>query len=145
MTKQSLSRAPIVLSQVLKRYDTTMGQFEALKKVNLEIRQGEFVAIVGKSGSGKSTLLNVIAGIDRPTSGSVMVAGKAIEELSEHQLSAWRGATVGIVFQFFQLLPTLTVQENIMLAMDFCEKYPPRDRRARAGFAWPGGLGRSGR
>jgi len=132
MTKQILLRPPIVLNQVIKCYATTSGPFAALKNVNLEIQQGEFVAIVGKSGSGKSTLVNVIAGMDRPTSGSVIVAGQAIEGLNEHRLSKWRGATVGIVFQFFQLLPTLTVVENELLAMDFCQKYPPRDRRSRA-------------
>lgn len=132
MIKPSLSQPPIVLSQVLKNYETPSGPFAALNNVNLEIKYGEFVAIVGKSGSGKSTLLNVIAGIDRPTSGSVVVAGQAIDALNEQQLSRWRGATVGIVFQFFQLLPTLTVLENIMLAMDFCEKYPSHHRRARA-------------
>ncbi|PRC91768.1 ABC-type antimicrobial peptide transport system ATPase component [Solimicrobium silvestre] len=125
-------RPPIILHDVVKSYETPSGSFMALKKVSLEIQQGEFIAVVGKSGSGKTTLLNVIAGIDRPSSGSVTVAGQALQELSEHQLSTWRGTTVGIVFQFFQLLPTLTALENVMLAMDFCKKYPARERRARA-------------
>ncbi len=87
---------------------------------------------VGRSGSGKSTLLNMVAGIDRPSAGTVMVGGSSIERLSADRLAAWRGRAVGVVFQFFQLLPTLTVAENVMLPMDFCATYPARERRARA-------------
>ncbi len=97
------------------------------------------MAIVGKSGSGKSTLLNMVGGIDRPTSGAVNVGGNAIEGMSENQLALWRGRHVGLVFQFFQLLPTLTVAENVMLPMDFCRTFPPAERRgARARPARPG-------
>jgi putative ABC transport system ATP-binding protein len=98
---------------------------DALAGVDLQIAAGELCAIVGRSGSGKSTLLNLIAGIDRPTAGEVRVAGCALHALGESALSAWRGRNVGIVFQSFQLLPTLTVLENAMLPMDFCGTYPP--------------------
>jgi putative ABC transport system ATP-binding protein len=100
--------------------------------LELELRGGEFVAIVGQSGSGKSTLLNLLAGIERPTSGSIAIDGVRIDTLRERELSAWRGRAVGIVFQFFQLLPTLTALENVMLPMDFARRWPPRERRARA-------------
>jgi putative ABC transport system ATP-binding protein len=93
---------------------------------------GEFVAVVGKSGSGKTTLLNVLAGIDRPTTGEIVVADTPVHALSESQLAEWRGKAVGLVFQFFQLLPTLTVLENVMLAMDFVDAVPPGARRSRA-------------
>ena len=96
------------------------------------LARGELTAIVGQSGSGKSTLLNLVAGIDRPTRGEIVVAGTALHELPERALSAWRGRAVGIVFQFFQLLPALTAAENVMLPMDFCRTRPARERRARA-------------
>jgi putative ABC transport system ATP-binding protein len=117
---------------VSKTYDAPPGPFTALIDVSLVVERGEFVAIVGRSGSGKTTLLNLLAGIDRPTSGEVEVGGVAVHSLPESRLSAWRGRTVGLVFQFFQLLPTLTVAENVMLPMDFGNTYPPRIRRARA-------------
>jgi putative ABC transport system ATP-binding protein len=122
----------IQLRRVSKSYDTPAGSFLALRDVDLDIRAGELVAIVGKSGSGKSTLLNVISGIDRPTGGDVIVAGTALHASSETALAKWRGATVGIVFQFFQLLPTLTVVENVMLPMDFLGTRALRSRRAHA-------------
>ena len=122
----------ISLHQVTKTYETPAGKFAALKNVDLEIRPGQFVGIVGKSGSGKSTLLNLVAGIDRPSTGSVAVAGTEIQSLSENKLAAWRGRNVGFVFQFFQLLPTLTAAENVMLPMDFSRSVPLRERRKRA-------------
>jgi len=103
-----------------------------LRAVTLDLPRGEFVAIVGKSGSGKSTLINLIAGIDRPTSGEVRVAGTDVHGLDESRLATWRGRSVGVVFQFFQLLPTLTVLENLMLPMDFCGTYPKAQARERA-------------
>ncbi len=122
----------IALRQVSKTYPGSAGAFTALADVDLSIARGEFVVIVGQSGSGKSTLLNLLAGIDRPSRGEVNVAGQALHHMSERALSAWRGRAVGIVFQFFQLLPTLTAIENVMLPMDFCRQWPKHDRRSRA-------------
>lgn len=122
----------ISLHHVNKTYETPAGKFAALKDIDLEIEPGQFVGVVGKSGSGKSTLLNMVAGIDRPSAGSVAVAGTEIQHLSENRLAAWRGRNVGFVFQFFQLLPTLTVVENVMLPMDFSRSVPLRERRKRA-------------
>jgi ABC-type lipoprotein export system ATPase subunit len=122
----------IELHDVLKVYQSTAGSFTALKGVDLEIGRGEFVAIIGKSGSGKSTLINMITGIDRPTSGEVLVGDTAVHTLSEGQMAVWRGRNLGIVFQFFQLLPALSIVENVMLPMDFCGMYTPHERRERA-------------
>ncbi len=122
----------IELQGLSKTYETPAGAFAALRGVDLTVDAGEFAAVVGKSGSGKSTLLNLVGGIDRPTSGSVRVGGRSIGGMSENDLSLWRGRHVGLVFQFFQLLPTLTVTENVMLPMDFSGGFPPADRRKRA-------------
>jgi putative ABC transport system ATP-binding protein len=122
----------IDLQGVTKAYDVAAGKFLALKAIDIQVNAGEFVAVVGKSGSGKSTLINMITGIDMPTSGKVIVASTAVHELDQEQLAVWRGRNVGIVFQFFQLLPTLTVLENIVLPMDFCNTFPVRERNARA-------------
>src|SRR6266498_3784274 len=111
---------PIIdLRGVDKYYTSAAGDYHALKSIDLCICAGEFVGIIGKSGSGKSTLLNMITGIDRPTSGEVYVNGTAVHELNENRMARWRGKNLGIVFQFFQLLPTISVIENIMLPMDF--------------------------
>lgn len=122
----------VEVRQAIKTFDSPAGRFTALKGIDLDLNQGEFVAIVGKSGSGKSTLLNILTGIDRPTTGEVLVGGAPISRLTEDQIARWRGRTVGVVFQFFQLLPTLTVIENVMLPMDFCNTFPGRERQARA-------------
>jgi putative ABC transport system ATP-binding protein len=122
----------IELRQVVKTYVSSAGSFTALKGIDLRIDSGEFVAIVGKSGSGKTTLINVLTGIDRPTAGEVCIAGTQVHRLDEGQLAAWRGANLGIVFQFFQLLPTLTVLENVRLPMDFGNRYTPAEREERA-------------
>jgi putative ABC transport system ATP-binding protein len=122
----------IQLQGVTKTYETPAGTFPALRGIDLTVAPGEFVAIVGRSGSGKSTLLNLLGGIDRPTAGSLTVAGAAIGGLGADALAVWRGRKIGIVFQFFQLLPTLTVAENVMLPMDFAGLYPGRERAARA-------------
>ncbi|SDE04041.1 ABC transporter ATP-binding protein [Sporomusa acidovorans] len=124
--------AAVELVDVRKSYVTEAGQFEALKGIRLQVDAGEFVAVVGKSGSGKSTLINMITGIDRPTGGEVWVAGTPVHTLTENQIAIWRGRTVGVVFQFFQLLPTLTVLENVMLPMDFCDMYDKTARPKRA-------------
>ena len=122
----------ITLRDVTKTYDTPAGPFTALRAIDLDVRPGEFVAVVGRSGSGKSTLLNMLAGIDRPSAGSVAVGGASLKELSHDRLAQWRGRTVGVVFQFFQLLPTLTALENVLLPMDFCGVIPASQRRACA-------------
>lgn len=122
----------IELRKLVKTYETAAGPFTALRDVDLHVDRGEFVAVVGKSGSGKSTLINMVTGIDRPSSGEVLVGDTAVHKLKEGQIAVWRGKNVGIIFQFFQLLPTLTVLENIMLPMDFCNVIPARKRRDRA-------------
>jgi ABC-type lipoprotein export system ATPase subunit len=122
----------IDLRDVHKYYKTAVGDYHALKSIDLQINPGEFVSIIGKSGSGKSTLLNMITGIDRPSSGEVYVNGQAVHELNENRMARWRGKNLGIVFQFFQLLPTISVIENIMLPMDFCRTFPMREREKRA-------------
>jgi len=122
----------IELRSVVKNYKTAVGDFPALKSVDLHIESGEFVGVIGKSGSGKSTLLNMITGIDRPTTGEVYVNGTAVHGLNENRMARWRGKNLGIVFQFFQLLPTISIIENIMLPMDFCRTYPMREREKRA-------------
>ena len=122
----------IELRRATKKYPGPQGEFAALCEVNLRIERGEYVTIVGASGSGKSTLLNLMAGIDRATSGEVVVAGTSLQGLSERSLSAWRGRELGIVFQFFQLMPTLTAVENVMLPMDLCNRWPAIERRERA-------------
>jgi putative ABC transport system ATP-binding protein len=122
----------IQVSDVVKSYPLAAGEVVAVDHLSLDIGQGEFVAVVGRSGSGKTTLLNLLAGIDRPSSGTVRVAGADLGRLSESGLAAWRGRNVGLVFQFFQLLPTLTVAENVMLPMDFARTVPAAERRDRA-------------
>lgn len=124
--------AAVELVAVRKVYATGAGEFAALKGVNLTVKQGEFAAVVGKSGSGKSTLINMITGIDRPTGGEVWVDGTPVHTLTENQIAVWRGRTLGVVFQFFQLLPTLTALENVMLPMDFCHVYNKAERPRRA-------------
>jgi putative ABC transport system ATP-binding protein len=124
--------AVIEVHAVAKTYPTAGGDFPALKGVDLTVHAGELVAVVGRSGSGKTTLLNLLAGIDLPSSGQIRVAGTAVHDLSQSRLAAWRGRTIGLVFQFFQLLPTLTVAENVMLPMDFCGTVPARRRRSVA-------------
>ena len=122
----------IDLQQVVKIYETPAGPFTAIKGIDLKVKAGEFVAVIGKSGSGKSTLINMITGIDRPTLGEIYVAGTPVHKLNETQIAAWRGRNVGVIFQFFQLLPTLSLIENVMLPMEFCGLYSLRERRERA-------------
>jgi putative ABC transport system ATP-binding protein len=123
---------PIRLRDVTRSYPVGDSSFRALDGVSLELPQGAFVAVVGRSGSGKSTLVNMLAGLDRPSTGSVEVHGERLEQLDEDALSSWRGKHVGVVFQFFQLLPTLTVAENVALPMDFCGTHKPKAARQRA-------------
>ncbi len=127
------SQTPIVtLDHVHKTYETPRGPFAALHDVSLEIWPRELVAVVGKSGSGKTTLLHLIAGIDLPSGGEVTVAGQSLAGRSEDERASLRGRSIGVVFQFFQLLPTLTVAENVVLPMDLCDVWPRAQRRARA-------------
>lgn len=130
--KSDRSGNAIHLRHLVKTYVNAAGEFPALRDINLEIGYGQFVSIVGKSGSGKSTLLNMLTGIDHPTSGEVIIGGQDIYKLTESKRSLWRGRNAGIVFQFFQLLPTLTLLENTMLPMDYCRVYPVNDRTERA-------------
>jgi len=120
------------LREVVKTYQGAAGTFTALKGVDLQVESGAFVSIIGKSGSGKSTLINVITGIDRPTSGEVIVDDVHIHTLNEEQIAIWRGRSIGVIFQFFQLLPTLTAVENILLAMDYGGQYSAAARPERA-------------
>ena len=122
----------ISLRNVVKDYDGLAGTVRVLQSLSLEVHKGEFVGVCGPSGSGKSTLINMITGIDRPTSGDVLVADTLLNKLSENELARWRGRSVGVIFQFFQLLPTLTVVENIMLPMDFCRMWTLKERPVRA-------------
>ena len=122
----------IVMKEISKVFKTQAGDFAALKNVTAHFYRGEFVSVVGRSGSGKSTLINMLTGIDRPTSGTVDVGGVCITELSESQMSDWRGRNLGVVFQFFQLLPMLSLLENVILPMDFCNRYPFDERADRA-------------
>lgn len=123
---------PIQLNQLSKFYETSAGRFSALKNITITIDRGEYIAIVGKSGSGKSTLLNMLTGIDHPDEGSVIINNQKVHSLSENDLATWRGKNIGIVFQFLQLIPTLTILENILLAMEFVNVIPKKDRVQRA-------------
>ena len=120
------------VNNVTKAYHTPAGDFIALDGLTLKVDPGEFVAVVGKSGSGKSTLINMITGIDRPTSGGVYIGDTAVHKLKEGPMAEWRGRNVGVIFQFFQLLPMLSCVENIMLPMDFCQVYQSDEREERA-------------
>ena len=122
----------VELRDVVKTYKGSAGTFTALKGIDLQVESGAFLSIVGKSGSGKSTLINVVTGIDRPTSGEVIVDHTRVHALNEEQIAIWRGRSVGVIFQFFQLLPTLTAVENILLAMDYGNHYPRAERPEHA-------------
>jgi len=131
--KTQYSETPaIVLRNVEKVYENAAGKFVALKSINLQLNYGQFISIVGKSGCGKSTLLNMITGIDHPTAGDVLIGNEHIYKMSESKRALWRGKNMGVVFQFFQLLPTLTLLENTMLPMDYCNLYPFYERPERA-------------
>jgi putative ABC transport system ATP-binding protein len=122
----------IQTSNLVKTYETPAGPLNVLRGIDLELEKGAFVALVGSSGGGKTTLLNMLTGVDRPTSGIVFVDGVDVANTSERKLTRWRGRNVGIVFQFFQLLPTLTVLENVIMPMDFCNVHAPGERRDKA-------------
>jgi len=123
----------IELRQLRKAYRTPAGDVHALRGIDLRVDRGEFVGVVGKSGAGKSTLVNMVTGIDKPTSGRVRVGANEVHQMSEEKVAGWRGRNVGVIFQFFQLLPMLTVAQNVMLPMDFAGLYhSPKERRERA-------------
>ena len=128
MKTQSL----VSISNLYKSYESAANPVNVLDNINLEIAAGERIAIVGKSGSGKTTLINLITGIDAPTSGEILIQDQSIAALNQNALAQWRGKNVGIVFQFFQLLPTLTILENIILPMDLCKQFSRKQRSARA-------------
>jgi putative ABC transport system ATP-binding protein len=122
----------VQVKDVVKSFKVGDGEVTILKGISFDVKEGEFVSIVGPSGNGKSTLLNMITGIDRPTAGEVIVTGREVHKMSENKLAAWRGEYVGIIFQFFQMLPALSLLQNVILPMDFANKYSPKERRERA-------------
>lgn len=122
----------IKLEDLSKVYNNPSGDLTAVNNVNIEINQGDFIAVIGKSGSGKTTLINLITGIDEATSGIVDAHGTRVTELNQKELSKWRGLNVGVIFQFFQLLPTLTILENVILPMELCNNYSKEERVNRA-------------
>ncbi len=127
------AQSPIIqVNNVVKNFKVGDGEVTILKGISFEVNRGEFVSIVGPSGNGKSTLLNMITGIDRPSSGEIIVTGQTIHRMSENALAGWRGQNVGIIFQFFQMLPALSLVQNVILPMDFANKYTPKERRERA-------------
>ena len=122
----------VQIKDVVKSFKVGDGEVTILKGISFDVKDGEFVSIVGPSGNGKSTLLNMITGIDRPSDGEVVVTGRNLNKMSENQLAAWRGENVGIIFQFFQMLPALSLLQNVILPMDFANKYTSKERRERA-------------
>ena len=132
MGAEAEAGALIELRQVVKIFKNAAGEFRVLKGIDADFTAGEFASIVGRSGSGKSTLLNMMTGIDHPTSGTVRIANTFLHTMNEGKMSVWRGRQMGIVFQFFQLLPMLTALENVMLPMDFGAVYSPAERGERA-------------
>ena len=122
----------VEIKDVMKSFKVGEGEVTILKGISFDVKKGEFVSIVGPSGNGKSTLLNMITGIDRPSSGEIIVTGREVHKMSENNLAAWRGEHVGIIFQFFQMLPALSLLQNVILPMDFANKYTAKERRERA-------------
>jgi putative ABC transport system ATP-binding protein len=127
-----MSEPLIQVSNLVKTYETPAGPINVLRGIDLEIQPGSFMALVGPAGGGKTTFLNMITGIDKPTTGEVIVGGVDVSKSSEKKLTRWRGRNIGVVFQFFQLLPTLTVLENVLMPMDFCNVYAPNERHDKA-------------
>ena len=136
MQSKTITQPLIEMRDVVKVYSTAAGDFSALRGINMQVGAGEFLGIVGKSGAGKSTLLNMITGVDDLTSGEVIVNSNgspvSIHKMSEDEIALWRGKTLGVVFQSFQLLPMLTLIENITLPMDLCGNFNPKESRERA-------------
>jgi len=132
MSEQNGQKPIIEIKDVVKSFPVGDGEITILKGISLQVKKGEFLSIVGPSGNGKSTLLNMITGIDRPSSGEIIVTGQPVHKMSENRLAAWRGENVGIIFQFFQMLPALSLLQNVILPMDLANKYSPKERRERA-------------
>jgi putative ABC transport system ATP-binding protein len=132
MAEQNVQTPIVEIREVVKRFPVGNTEVTILKGISFEVLAGEFVSIVGPSGNGKSTLLNMITGIDRPSSGEIIVTGRPVHKMSEDKLAAWRGENVGIIFQFFQMLPALSLLQNVILPMDLANKYKPKERRERA-------------
>ena len=132
MSEQNGQKPIIEIKDVVKSFPVGDGEITILKGISLQVKKGEFLSIVGPSGNGKSTLLNMITGIDRPSSGEIIVTGQPVHKMSEDRLAAWRGGHVGIIFQFFQMLPALSLLQNVILPMDLANKYSPKERRERA-------------
>jgi putative ABC transport system ATP-binding protein len=132
MSNENGNNPVVEVIDVVKSFPVGDGEVTVLKGLTFNVTNGEFVSIVGPSGNGKSTLLNMITGIDRPTDGRVIVTGREVQKMSENKLAAWRGQHVGIVFQFFQMLPALSLLQNIILPMDFAKKFSRREKRERA-------------
>ena len=132
MTTHSTKNTIIQVKDIVKKYKVGDSEVTILKSISFDVHRGEFVSIVGPSGNGKSTLLNMITGIDRPSAGDITVTGRDVNKMSENQLAGWRGENVGIIFQFFQMLPALSLLQNVILPMDFANKYTPKERRDRA-------------
>ncbi len=124
-----MAEAFIQIKDLVKTFDTPAGPLNVLRGINLEIQKGDFIALLGPSGSGKTTFLNMLTAVDSPTSGEIVVGGVPITQVAQRHLTKWRARNVGIVFQFFQLLPTLTVAENVVAPMDFANVWKPRERR----------------
>ncbi len=122
----------VQIKDVVKSFKVGDNEITILKGISFDVKTGEFVSIVGPSGNGKSTLLNMITGIDRPSAGEIIVTGREVHRMSENKLAAWRGEHVGIIFQFFQMLPALSLLQNVILPMDFANRYSPKERRERA-------------
>jgi putative ABC transport system ATP-binding protein len=122
----------VEIKDLVKRFPMGDDEVTVLKGISFDVQNGEFVTIMGPSGNGKSTLLNMITGIDRPSAGEVIVTGRRVDRLSENELAEWRGDYVGIIFQFFQMLPSLSLLQNVILPMDFARKYSTREREERA-------------
>lgn len=132
MSQANGNHAVVQVKDIVKSFPLGDGEITILKGISFDVNPGEFVSIVGPSGNGKSTLLNMITGIDRPSDGEVIVTGQKVHKMSENELATWRGEHVGIIFQFFQMLPALSLLQNVMLPMDFANKYRPRERKQRA-------------
>jgi putative ABC transport system ATP-binding protein len=131
-TQPSTAPALIRLRGIVKVYHSVSGDFQALKGIDLDVHPGEFVGIIGKSGAGKTTLVNMITGVDHPTQGEVWVNGMAVHKLNENQLALWRGRNLGVIYQSFQLMPTLSLIDNIVLPIDFCGDFHPKKSLERA-------------